>query len=64
MSSFNESGDLIVEDGTGLGAGTGLDGGDAEAGIAGGDGRTARRRGTRPGPCFTNRTYPFVGALS
>ena len=43
MSSFNGSGDLMVEDDTGLGNDKGLDGGDVEAGIAGVDG--PRREG-------------------
>ena len=50
MSSFNASGDLMVEDDTGLGTtDTGHDGGDAESGMAGDDGLTARRRGEKPG---------------
>ena len=43
MSSFNGSGDLLVEDDPGLGNDKGLDGGDVEAGIAGVDG--PRREG-------------------
>ena len=39
----------MVEDDTRLGADTGFDGGDAEAGIALGDGPTARKRVTKPG---------------
>ena len=49
MSSFGASGDLMIEDDTGLDSDAGLVGGDAEAGMAGGDGPTARRRGTIPG---------------
>ena len=48
MSSFNESGDLMVEEDD-RGLDVDVDGGDLEAGMAGGDGPTASKRGTKPG---------------
>ena len=53
MSAFNESGNLMVED-RGLDAGDAGDAevggaGDVEAAVTGGDGPTARKRGTKPG---------------